>query len=638
MDVKEVGEIALRMERLYEMGHYEEVEDLLRRAGELPFTVEHLQRSGIGPVLHRALRTCPAAAVRKAARCLFSKWKRLHKEYASHSAYAEGAKRGDGSRGGLSFGRVDFTCDLLSHRNHRPSAEEPNSENGCRSKVSLVDSTDGTLSQSNYRPSAEEPSGENGCRSYVSFGGLDSAGGRLSHRPSAEEPSGENGCSSYVSLGRLDSTDDPPFDHKPSINDAKGEEGSKNCMLLGQAHSSGSDLLDSNHKPFTEKPVVDNSSRSDTPVGQVDSTGGCPPDTSHKPSINEAKGGEGSGSCLLFGQTHSSGSALLDFDHKPSTEESVGENGSRSHASIGQVDSTCVPPLYSNHKSSVTEAKREKCLKGPDTSDRALPASREHQICLASTKGLKEPELVCEKHFVEKSSTGAEPESSAAGLAVDRREHTPLVPPEQLSEEPSSTCKVTTVIPASYSKDDSCLRSRCSRLIFQALSHPEVNSPVVLQPVATLRKLAHAIEEHIFALHGQNERKYKSCVRSKVANLRNPKSTHLRQELLCGELGAERFAQMSSAEMAGEELRRLRAEYTEQGISQHQLPQPVEGTSTRKVRCRRCEGFNCHVTRIPRGTLFLPGWVRSGSPDEEMTFVTCNTCGQQWYHSGWVCL
>ncbi|KPP65330.1 transcription elongation factor A N-terminal and central domain-containing protein-like, partial [Scleropages formosus] len=168
-----------------------------------------------------------------------------------------------------------------------------------------------------------------------------------------------------------------------------------------------------------------------------------------------------------------------------------------------------------------------------------------------------------------------------------------------------------------------------------ALSHPEVNSPVVLQPVATLRKLAHAIEEHIFALHGQNERKYKSCVRSKVANLRNPKSTHLRQELLCGELGAERFAQMSSAEMAGEELRRLRAEYTEQGISQHQLPQPVEGTSTRKVRCRRCEGFNCHVTRIPRGTLFLPGWVRSGSPDEEMTFVTCNTCGQQWYHSGW---
>jgi len=96
---------------------------------------------------------------------------------------------------------------------------------------------------------------------------------------------------------------------------------------------------------------------------------------------------------------------------------------------------------------------------------------------------------------------------------------------------------------------------------------------------------------------------------------------------------------MTVMEMASDELKQLRALYTESSIQEHQLPQVINGTQTNKIKCRRCEKSDCTVTMIARGTLFLPGWVRSTNPDEQMlTFVICNECGEQWYHSRWICL
>ncbi|KAG7467577.1 hypothetical protein MATL_G00155230 [Megalops atlanticus] len=151
--------------------------------------------------------------------------------------------------------------------------------------------------------------------------------------------------------------------------------------------------------------------------------------------------------------------------------------------------------------------------------------------------------------------------------------------------------------------------------------------------------LAHCIEEHIFTLHSANLPKYKACVRSKVSNLRNPKSPHLRQGLLSAQLGPEAFARMSTMEMADPELRALREVYTAWGIREHQRPLEVEGTPTDKIRCRRCDRFDCRVTQISRGTLFVPGWVHNrGSDVDMMTFVTCAVCGEKWYHSAWTCM
>ncbi|KAM6893675.1 transcription elongation factor A N-terminal and central domain-containing protein [Xenentodon cancila] len=178
----------------------------------------------------------------------------------------------------------------------------------------------------------------------------------------------------------------------------------------------------------------------------------------------------------------------------------------------------------------------------------------------------------------------------------------------------------------------SSVRLKCVQLLLAAL-HSEPPHP------DEAVELAESIELHIHELHSPNQVKYKTCVRSKVANLKNPNNGHLRQGLLNGSLHPEVFARMSAEEMACSELRQLRQEYSSQAVSERQLPQGVEGTQTQKIRCKRCGGSDCRVTQMSRGALFLPAWVRRGGADEDaMTFVTCSGCGQQWYHSSWVCL
>ncbi|XP_061571699.1 transcription elongation factor A N-terminal and central domain-containing protein [Cololabis saira] len=178
----------------------------------------------------------------------------------------------------------------------------------------------------------------------------------------------------------------------------------------------------------------------------------------------------------------------------------------------------------------------------------------------------------------------------------------------------------------------SSVRSKCVELLLSAL-HPE---PPDGDKAA---ELAESIELHLHELHAPNQVKYKTCVRSKVANLKNPNNSHLRRGLLGGSLRPEEFARMSVEEMACSELRQLRQEFSTRAVSERQLPQGVEGTQTQKIRCQRCGGSDCRVTQMSRGALFLPAWVRRGGADEDaMTFVTCSGCGQQWYHSGWVCL
>ncbi|KAM4701793.1 transcription elongation factor A N-terminal and central domain-containing protein [Discoglossus pictus] len=179
---------------------------------------------------------------------------------------------------------------------------------------------------------------------------------------------------------------------------------------------------------------------------------------------------------------------------------------------------------------------------------------------------------------------------------------------------------------------DEALRTKCTDLLCQALAEPT-------ECQEKTQNLAKEIEENIYILNAGNDKKYRNCIRSKVSNIKNPKNSHLRKHIFSGALSPEEFAKMSPMEMANEELKKLRASYTEACVQEHQLPQGVDGVQTNKIKCRRCEKFNCTVTMISRGTLFLPGWVRTGNPDEElMTFVTCNECGEKWYHSRWVCL
>ncbi|XP_035186785.1 transcription elongation factor A N-terminal and central domain-containing protein isoform X1 [Oxyura jamaicensis] len=179
------------------------------------------------------------------------------------------------------------------------------------------------------------------------------------------------------------------------------------------------------------------------------------------------------------------------------------------------------------------------------------------------------------------------------------------------------------------------LRCKCADLLYKAMS----DSAKEKEETDKWLELSKEIEEHIFALHSKNDRKYKNCIRSKISNLKNPKSSHLKCNLFSGTLSPKAFAEMTVMEMASDELKQLRALYTESSVQEHQLPQVINGTQTNKIKCRRCEKFDCTITMIARGTLFLPGWVRNTNPDEQMlTYIICNECGEQWYHSRWICL
>ncbi|XP_053169045.1 transcription elongation factor A N-terminal and central domain-containing protein [Hemicordylus capensis] len=179
------------------------------------------------------------------------------------------------------------------------------------------------------------------------------------------------------------------------------------------------------------------------------------------------------------------------------------------------------------------------------------------------------------------------------------------------------------------------VRCKCTKLLYEALIDSSTNN----EENEKNHKIAEEIEQHIFALYAKNDRKYKNCVRSKISNLKNPKNSHLKQSLFRGALSPKTFAAMSAIEMAHHDLKQLRASYTQSFVLEHQLPQTINGTHTNKIKCRRCEKFNCTITVIARGALFLPGWVRNTNPDEQMmTYVICNECGEQWYHSKWICL
>ncbi|XP_051840464.1 transcription elongation factor A N-terminal and central domain-containing protein [Antechinus flavipes] len=200
-------------------------------------------------------------------------------------------------------------------------------------------------------------------------------------------------------------------------------------------------------------------------------------------------------------------------------------------------------------------------------------------------------------------------------------------PVEEHSEDPKSISSKST-----WHQDPT--RAKCVELLYGAL----VSYATDQQKTDHWQKLAKEIEGCIFALYSKNLKKYKNCIRSKLSNLKNQKNSHLQQNLFSGTLSPKEFAEMTVMEMANDELKQLRASYTKSCIQEHSLPQVIDGTQTNKIKCRRCEKFNCKVTMIARGTLFLPSWVRSANPDEQMmTYVICNECGEQWYYSKWTC-
>ncbi|CAI5440645.1 unnamed protein product [Caenorhabditis angaria] len=167
--------------------------------------------------------------------------------------------------------------------------------------------------------------------------------------------------------------------------------------------------------------------------------------------------------------------------------------------------------------------------------------------------------------------------------------------------------------PPRHLQDDE-IRLKSAQLLLSALRNGEL-------PQGTLdpEDLAVNIEEKLYTFHRDTNQKYSAAVRSRVFNLRDKKNGALRENVLTGVVKAEKFAMMTSEEMASPEIRDMRDKFTKESILEHQMSVQT-GTPSDMFKCGKCGKKNCTYTQL-----------QTRSSDEPMTtFVFCLECGNRW--------
>jgi transcription elongation factor S-II len=131
--------------------------------------------------------------------------------------------------------------------------------------------------------------------------------------------------------------------------------------------------------------------------------------------------------------------------------------------------------------------------------------------------------------------------------------------------------------------------------------------------------IAGRIEAKLFDVHRGTTGKYPAALRSRVFNLRDKKNQALRENVLTGTVAPEKFAVMTSEEMASDDIKKIREKFTKDSILEHQMSMQ-EGTPSDMFRCGKCGKKNCTYSQ-----------VQTRSADEPMTtFVFCRECGNRW--------
>lgn len=136
---------------------------------------------------------------------------------------------------------------------------------------------------------------------------------------------------------------------------------------------------------------------------------------------------------------------------------------------------------------------------------------------------------------------------------------------------------------------------------------------------AAPEELAEELEEAIYNEFKNTDMRYKNRIRSRIANLKDPKNPILRTNFRIGAISAARLATMTAEEMANDEIKQLREKFMKEAINDAQLAH-VQGTKTDLLKCGKCKNRNCTYNQL-----------QTRSSDEPMTtFVMCNECGNRW--------
>ncbi|KAI8043552.1 transcription elongation factor S-II [Drosophila gunungcola] len=158
------------------------------------------------------------------------------------------------------------------------------------------------------------------------------------------------------------------------------------------------------------------------------------------------------------------------------------------------------------------------------------------------------------------------------------------------------------------------VRIKCREMLAAALKIGEVP-----EGCGEPEEMAAELEDAIYSEFKNTDMKYKNRIRSRVANLKDPKNPGLRGNFMCGAVTAKQLAKMTPEEMASDEMKKLREKFVKEAINDAQLA-TVQGTKTDLLKCAKCKKRNCTYNQL-----------QTRSADEPMTtFVMCNECGNRW--------
>uniref|UniRef100_A0A182MGK8 Transcription elongation factor n=1 Tax=Anopheles culicifacies TaxID=139723 RepID=A0A182MGK8_9DIPT len=158
----------------------------------------------------------------------------------------------------------------------------------------------------------------------------------------------------------------------------------------------------------------------------------------------------------------------------------------------------------------------------------------------------------------------------------------------------------------SSSNTTDAVRLKCREMLANAL-RVDGEPPEGCQ---TPEELGEELEEAIFVEFKNTDMRYKNRVRSRVANLKDPKNPSLRANFISGAITAQRLAKMTSEEMASDEMKHLRDRFVKEAINDAQLA-TVQGTKTDLLKCGKCKKRNCTYNQL-----------QTRSADEPMTTFT----------------
>uniref|UniRef100_A0A6E8VYQ0 Transcription elongation factor n=1 Tax=Anopheles coluzzii TaxID=1518534 RepID=A0A6E8VYQ0_ANOCL len=186
---------------------------------------------------------------------------------------------------------------------------------------------------------------------------------------------------------------------------------------------------------------------------------------------------------------------------------------------------------------------------------------------------------------------------------------------EREKESSKSKAPPSSGMSSQSSNTTDAVRLKCREMLANAL-RVDGEPPEGCQ---TPEELGEELEEAIFVEFKNTDMRYKNRVRSRVANLKDPKNPSLRANFVSGAITAQRLAKMTSEEMASDEMKHLRDRFVKEAINDAQLA-TVQGTKTDLLKCGKCKKRNCTYNQL-----------QTRSADEPMTtFVMCNECGHRW--------